>query len=298
MPPGQKVIKEADKLLSMDYTASGNEQAITRFRQELIVGGYSPRTIKMYLFYLKGFLDAIKKSPESVEREDIITFLAEKKEKNNTSNATLSLIHSALKFYFHNMLGKNILEEIKTPRKAKKLPIVLTVSEVKALILATKAKRNRLIVQFLYSSGARVSECVNIKVNDLNLKERVASIRGGKGNKDRTIILSKEWIKGIKKYLEKKKIKTEQVFSKKNGSPISSDTVQRIVRSAAKKAGIKKHVTPHTLRHSYATHLLDAGENIRKIQELLGHSNLNTTQIYTHVSVNDLKKVESPLDRL
>ena len=282
----------------MDYTANDNERAITRFRQELVVGGYSPRTIKMYLFYLKGFLDAIKKNPESVEREDIITFLAEKKEKSNTSNATLSLIHSALKFYFHNLLGKNILEEIKTPRKAKKIPIVLTVSEVKALILATKAKRNRLIVQFLYSSGTRVSECVNIKVNDLNLKERVASIRGGKGNKDRTIILSKEWIKGIKKYLEKKKIKTEQVFSKKNGSPISSDTVQRIVRSAAKKAGIKKHVTPHTLRHSYATHLLDAGENIRKIQELLGHSNLNTTQIYTHVSVNDLKKVESPLDRL
>ena len=284
----------------MDYTANqpAADSALARYRQELIVGGYSARTIKMYLFYLKEFLEHVKKNPDVVERGDIISFLAKKKEESNSSNATLSLIHSSLRFYFHNILGKKLLDDIKTPRKAKKLPVTLTRQEIKALITAAKPKRNRLIVQFLYSSGARVSECVNLKIVDLNLKERIGSIRGGKGNKDRTIILSRDWSKYLKKYLDKKKVKSEFVFSKKNGKSLSSDTVQRIVREAAEKAGIQKRVTPHTLRHSYATHLLDAGENIRRIQELLGHSNLNTTQIYTHVSVQDLKKVESPLDNL
>jgi len=274
------------------------EKALHRLRQELVVGGYSAMTIRMYVFYLKSFLKALNKPPEEAERENVIEFLAKKKEKNNASNSTLSLAHSALRFYYHNILGKKILEEIKTPRKAKKLPTVLTKKEVKDLILATKPKRNRLIVQFLYSSGTRVSECVKMKVSELNLKERVATVRGGKGNKDRAIILSREWVKYLKKYLDRKKTPSEFVFSKKNGKPLSSDTVQRIIRNAAAKAEIQKHVTPHTLRHSYATHLLDAGENIRRIQELLGHSNLNTTQIYTHVSLQELKKVESPLDTL
>tara|TARA_Y100000310_G_scaffold334097_1_gene413034 strand:+ start:10222 stop:11076 length:855 start_codon:yes stop_codon:yes gene_type:complete len=284
----------------MDYTEKGlgPEKIISRIRSELIVGGYSPRTIKMYIFYMRDFLKNINKPLAEIEREDIILFLAKKKEEGKVSNSTLSLIHSAIRFYFHNIIGNKLLDDIKTPRKAKKLPVILTRKEVKELIIAAKPKRNRLIVQFLYSSGARVSECVKLKVVDLNLKERVASIRGGKGNKDRTIIISRRWVKYLKKYLERKKIKSEFVFSKKNGNNLSSDTVQRIIREAAKKAGIQKKVTPHTLRHSYATHLLEGGENIRKIQELLGHSNLNTTQIYTHVSLQELKKVESPLDNL
>lgn len=273
-------------------------QSLGRLRQELIVGGYSPRTVKMYLFYLKDFLLFAALPPAQIERNNIMEYLAKKKEGGSVSNSTLSLAHAALSFYFHRILGKKILDDIKPPKRAKTLPTVLTRREVKELILASPPKRDRLIVQFLYSSGSRVSECVKLKTVDLNQKERIAVIRSGKGNKDRTIILSREWIKYLKKYLERKKVKSEFVFSKKNGTCLSVDTVQRIVRRAAKKAGIEKHVTPHTLRHSYATHLLDLGENIRKIQELLGHSNLNTTQIYTHVSLQELKKVESPLDNL
>ena len=190
------------------------------------------------------------------------------------------------------------MDDIRSPKRAKKLPSVLTHKEVKDLIKAAGAKRDRLIVEFPYSSGCRVSECVKLKVNDLEFKERIATVRGGKGNKDRIIILSNEWLKHIKKYLKSKKIKSEFVFSKKNGKPISADTVQRIIKKSAEKAGIQKHVTPHTLRHSYATHLLEAGESIRKIQELLGHANLSTTQIYTSVSTEQLKKVQSPLDKL
>lgn len=275
------------------------QEVLERFKQELIVSGYSQQTLKTYLTYVKEFLTQLKKPVDEAQREDIISFIANKKTNDNSSNATLALIYSSLRYFFHSFLRKKIVDEIKMPKKAKKLPTVLTPAEVSALIAATKRGRNRLIVEFLYSSGVRVSEATKIKVNDLDREERIARVRGGKGNKDRIIILSKRWIKEVKKYLKRKKFPSEFVFSKRtNAKPISSDTIQRIIKKATEKAGITKHVTPHSLRHSYATHLLEGGENIRKIQELLGHSNLSTTQIYTKVSTEELKKVQSPLDKL
>lgn len=208
------------------------------------------------------------------------------------------MAHAALHFFFHKVAHKNIVEDITIAKKAKKLPTVLSKEEIRKLIKAASSRRNRLIIEFLYSSGCRVSEASKLKTENLNFKEKIASIKGGKGNKDRMIILSGEWLKKIKTYIERKKVKTLFVFSKKNGKPISPNVIQRAVKNAAQKAGIQKRVTPHSLRHSYATHLLEAGENIRKIQELLGHSDLSTTQIYTKVSVQELKKVKSPLDRL
>ena len=232
-----------------------------------------------------------------MDRGDLVGFLAKKKEKG-ASNATLALVHAALKFFFKKYLKNPIVDDIQTPKKAKYLPTVLTKDEVRGLLHAAKKGRNRLLLQFIYSTGVRVSEAVNMQNESINFKERIGKVKSGKGSKDRIIILSKNWSVLAKKYVEKKKVKTPWLFSKKNGKKLSSDTVQRIVRKAAKKAGIEKDVTPHSLRHSYATHLLEAGENIRNIQELLGHSNLNTTQIYTHVSTEQLKKVNSPLDNL
>ncbi len=284
-----------------DYTAKANEEKFAReikeFKQELIIAGYSSKTLKMYLMYIKELLKFIDKNPNEITSRDLIGFLAQKKE-NGCSNATLGLIHAAMKYFFKEYLKKNIVDEIKTPKKAKSLPKVLNKDEIRELFHATRFGRNRLMLQFMYGSGCRVSEVVKLKVDDINLKERTAMIRSGKGNKDRLIILSKEWIKGLKKYLNKKKVKSDYVFSKKNGKQLSTDTIQRIVRKAAKQAGITKHVTPHSLRHSYATHLLESGTNIRYIQSLLGHSSLNTTQIYTNVASEQLKKVESPLDNL
>ena len=277
------------------------DEVLNRFNQELLISGYSSKTLKMYSLYARQFLEATGKPVEAIERADIVGFMARKKQALNVSNATLSLIHSALKFFFHSFLKLKIAEDIKVPKKAKKLPSVLSRDEVRALIKATKHGRNRLLVEFLYSSGVRVSEAAKIKLADLDLREKIARVRGGKGNKDRVIILSGEWIKELKTHLKHRtrKFDCEFVFSKKTlPTPISTDTIERIVRKAAKRAGIAKRVTPHTLRHSYATHLLEAGENIRKIQDLLGHSNLSTTQIYTHVSTNELKKVKSPFDSL
>jgi len=273
------------------------ERYLKEFKQELIISGYSSKTLEMYYMYAKEMLFFINKKPEEINERDIIGYLAGKKEKG-CSNATIALVHAALKYFFKEYLKLPTIENVKSAKKAKSLPKVLTKSEVKSLFEATRFGRNRLMLQFMYGSGSRVSEVVKIKIEDINFKEKTAMIRGGKGNKDRLIILSKEWIKGTTKYLDKKKIKSEYVFSKKNGKPLSTDTIQRIVKDAAQKAGITKHVTPHSLRHSYATHLLEAGVNIRYIQSLLGHSSLNTTQIYTNVANEQLKKVESPLDKL
>lgn len=273
------------------------ENLLTEIKQEIIVEGYSPKTLKMYLLYAREVLYAINKPVATIDKKDIVGFLARKRE-SGCEAATLALVHAAMEYMFKKQLKMHILEDIKIPKKAKTLPKILTKDEIRALFQNTKFGRNRLMLQFMYGSGCRVSEVVKIKVQDMNLKERIATIRGGKGNKDRMIILSKDWIHDLKKYLAKKKIQSEFVFSKKNGKNITTDTVQRVVRVAAAKAGINKHVTPHCLRHSYATHLLEAGTNIRYIQSLLGHSNLNTTQIYTNVANEQLKKVVSPLDKL
>ncbi len=274
------------------------ENYLNRFKQELIVAGYSSKTIESYELNLIHFFNYSKKPIDNISREDIVEYLSIQRREKNNSNATISQILSTLKFFFKKYLKKNILDDIKNPKKEKKIPTVLTKEEVKALIKAVPAGRNRCIIEFLYSTGTRVSECVNIKLNDLDLKKEIAIVRAGKGSKDRLITLSHVWIKELNKYLKRKKIQTEYVFSKKNGSKISTDTIQRILRKARKKALITKHLTPHTLRHSYATHLLEEGENIRKIQTLLGHSSLNTTQIYTHTSLEQLKNTKNPLDNL
>jgi integrase/recombinase XerD len=273
------------------------ENILKEIKQELIIEGYSNKTLEMYLFYSKDIIYYLNKPFDELEKKDIINYLSYKKE-TNCSNSTIAFIHAVLNYILKRHKKKYILEEIKIPKKAKTLPKILTIDEIKLLFKNTRFGRNRLMLQFMYGSGSRVSEVVNLKLEDLNLKEKTATIRSGKGNKDRMIILSKNWIIDLKKYLNKKKIQSEYVFSKKNGKKLSTDTIQRIVRKSAKKAGILKQVTPHCLRHSYATHLLEKGVNIRYIQSLLGHSNLNTTQIYTNVANEQLKKIESPLDRL
>ncbi len=274
------------------------KKMVQRLREELVISAYSERTITMYTHYLTDFLLLAGKPVNEISRQDLVSYIARKREKNNLSSASISLIHSSLKFFFETVLKNKILDEIKIPKKEKKLPTVLTQKEVKALIKAAKAGRDRTIIEFLYSTGIRVSECANMKVSSLDLNEGMARVKSGKGKKDRLIILSKKWIHNLKKYLKRKKIQSEFVFSKKNGKKITSDTIERMVKKYAEKAGIQKKVTPHALRHSFATHLLESGENIRKIQELLGHSNLSTTQIYTSVSTEELKKVQSPLDNL
>jgi integrase/recombinase XerD len=204
---------------------------------------------------------------------------------------------SSLKFYYHEVLKKPLIITIKPPKLEKKLPTVLTKEEMKRLIVAAKNPKHRLLIEMMYSSGLRVSEAVSLKIDDLDVTEKMGMVHGGKGKKDRHIILSNNLIKDLQEYLGTRKDENPYIFSI-GSTHIGVRQAQNVVNTAAKKAGIRKRVFCHALRSSFATHLLEAGTDIRIIQELLGHSNLATTERYTRVSNAQLKKVKSPFDSL
>jgi len=204
------------------------------------------------------------------------------------------LTRAALVFYHKEVLGKNI--KIKSPKIPKTLPVVLTKNEIKRMIISAKDPKHNLMIKLLYSSGLRLSELQKLKVNDLEISQRIGWVRKGKGQKDRMIILSEELCRDLQKYITDE---NKYLFpGRDEDRPISVRQIQNIVARVANAAQINKNVHVHTLRHSFATHLLENGTDIRKIQALLGHSNLNTTQIYTHLSNKELQQVRSPLDEL
>jgi len=267
-------------------------EELKKLETELKLRRKSEKTIKNYLFFNRKFLEFCKKPVSSIDVEDIKAYLAS---LNKLSTATLSLALASLRFFYEKLLKKNIFKEIELPKKEKKLPNILTKDEVKQLIETSDAQKSKLIISLLYSSGLRVSEVVSLKVNDLNLDEKIGWVRLGKGKKDRAFILSEKVCIQIKTFLEKHK-NNEFLLSKEK--PLTPRNIQKIIKNAAQKAGLNRKITPHTLRHSFATHLLESGTDIRYIQELLGHSNLSTTQIYTHLSTEELKKIKSPFDSI
>lgn len=277
---------------------------LKNIKNELLIRGYTKRTIDQYLMYIKDYIFRAEekqvdwKSDKKETYEFLVNYLAQKKQ--TLKNTSLALIYFALKFLYKNYLKSHIMDDLKLPKKEKYLPVVLTKDEVKTLFDATKNKRDKLILELLYSTGLRVSELCSIKCDSLDYDEKTAKVVSGKGNKDRIVILSDKWIEEYNKYRQKynRKHNSEYVFAKLNGKPLSVDTIQRIVKESARVAGIKKHISPHSLRHSFATHMLEAGENLRTIQTLLGHASIATTQIYTKVSTEDIKKVKNPLDKL
>ncbi|MDD4984006.1 MAG: tyrosine-type recombinase/integrase [Candidatus ainarchaeum sp.] len=278
---------------------SNNSAEIANYKNHLNISGYSDKTQSQYLLYLNDLLKFINKDLNTITTEDITSYLSHKKDAG-IRNTSLNAIYASIKYYFDNYKKLHLMENIRTPKKEKYLPTVLTKDEVKRLFEVIEDKKDKLILELLYSSGLRVSELCNLKKNSIDFSEAIIRITGGKGNKDRIVIVSKKWLIEYQVFATKffKKTDSEYVFCKKNGTNYSSDTIQKMIKNYADKAKINKKVTPHTLRHSFATHLLDAGENIRKIQELLGHSNLSTTQIYTKVTTDELKKVRSPLDNM
>lgn len=264
---------------------------LEKLETELKLRGFSNLTIYAYLRHNQNFLKFIKKSQNKIKGEDIKSYLAHLIETNKKP-ATISLILSSLKFFYKEVLEKDIFTKIKSPKLEKKLPIVLTIEEVKKLLKTPKKLKHRLMLELMYSSGLRVSEVTKMKVNDLELENKMGKVISGKGKKDRNIILSESFIQHLKKY----ESNSEYLFPGNDNGHISTRAIQKIINNAAKKAEIKKRVFCHALRSSFATHLLESGTDIRIIQELLGHSNLATTERYTKVSVELLKKVKSPFD--
>ncbi|MFH0831962.1 MAG: site-specific tyrosine recombinase/integron integrase [archaeon] len=264
-----------------------------KIKTELRLRGCSKRTIESYIFFLKPFLEKIE-NPDTVTLEQVKHFLADLIDRY--SNKSRALAVSSLRFFFKRVVDRpDIFVKLEVPKKEKRLPIVLSQEEVKALIDAAAFAKSKLIIKMLYSSGLRVSELVNLTPKDLDFQQNIGWVRKGKGSKDRIFKIAESISKQLQKFLAKNP-QSKCLFSQ--DKPMSTRNVQIIIKKAAKKANINKKVTPHTLRHSFATHLLESGENLLVIQQLLGHENLETTRIYTHISQDQIKKVKSPLDRL
>ncbi|MBI2654057.1 tyrosine-type recombinase/integrase [Candidatus Woesearchaeota archaeon] len=268
-----------------------------KLETELKIRGFSKRTVDNYIYHNKKFQEFVKKEPTSVDEDDAKNYIAHLMSDLKYSPRSINLALSSLKFFYNEILQNRAFINVKAPKSEKKLPTVLTKNEIKRILDATKNPKHKLLIEFMYSAGLRVSECVNIKLDDLELSEKMGKIKHGKGAKERYIILSDNLINHLGEYQRIKKDNSPYIFSV-NGRPITTRQAQKVVKEAAKKAGIKKRVFCHALRSSFATHLLEAGTDIRIIQELLGHSDLSTTQIYTKVSTQQLKKVKSPLDTL
>lgn len=267
---------------------------LKKLEVELKISKNSKYTIRNYLRAVKELLEFTKKSPDKITSDDTKEYMAEK--LTNHASSSIIVFLSALRFAFGTLLGKDITLGIKRPKRERRIPDVLTKDEINRLIEAIPTKKSKLMVSLAYACGFRVSELIGLKVNDLNFEEMIGYVRQGKGKKDRMFNIPKRLENKLKKQVQtQKESNQEYLFSGKKGS-LTDRNLQKIVRNAAKKAGINKEVHPHTLRHSFATHLLESGVDIRMIQEILGHADLSTTQIYTHVSTEELKKIRSPLD--
>ena len=266
--------------------------------RELSIRKYSRKTIKSYMRYNRDFLLITGKSPEEVGNEDIKKYLYHMIEQRDIAISTLNIIINALKFYYGEILGKKFIYEIKRPKKDKKLPVVLSREEIMKILQIPSNIKHKAILTVVNSAGLRVGEVAKLKTEDIDTDRKLIHIRGSKGRKDRYTLLSDRALKILREYYKEYQPSQWLFEGAKKGKHISTRAVQAIFRQVCRKAGINKDVTVHSLRHSFATHLLESGVDLRYIQEILGHKSSKTTEIYTHVSKANIAKIESPLDKI
>ena len=272
------------------------QEFLQKLEVELKISKNSEHTIKNYLRANSSLIDFTGKIPEEINQDNLKLYIS--KNLSDKSSSTITQFLAAIKYAFSNLLKKDITLGIKRPKKEKKLPSVLTKDETKKLIKTINNKKSKLLISLIYAAGLRVSELINLRVNDLKFGENIGFIKSGKGRKDRMFLIPKLLEKKLIKQVENQKQSNQgYLFSGPNGK-LSPRNIQKIVQNTAKKAEINKKVSPHTLRHSFATHLLEQGIDIRYIQTLLGHASISTTELYTHVSNERLKKIKSPIDEL
>jgi len=259
---------------------------IEAMRKEMERRKLSKRTIETYLIYVGKFLDWCNKEPKKISKKDCRLFL--ERYIDNPGN-TINVVLNSLRFMMEEVLRKRMKLNIQYSKRPKRLPICLTKDEIKRLIFYIENKKQRLAIRLLYGAGLRVSELVKLKKKHLDLKTFIGWVRRGKGNKDRMFIIPKS----LRDELEL--IETDYIFIGLKGKHYSTRSIQEIIKRASKKAGLKG-VHPHTLRHSFATHLLEDGYDLATVQTLLGHNDPRTTMIYSHMVKPKLLDVRSPLD--
>lgn len=272
------------------------DEHIAALRRELAVRKYSQNTIKSYVHYNSELISASGKNPGEITYDDITGYIYREISDKNISTSTVQIMISAIKFFYGEILGRDFTCDITVPRKDKKLPVVLSRNEVMAVLDSIANLKHRTIMMLIYSAGLRLNEAVTIRKADIDTERGMIIIRSAKGRKDRSTLLSEKFKLLLVNYIEIYKPQTWLFEGQEKGSHLSARTVQHVFQTALEKAGINKDATVHSLRHSFATHLLEQGVDIRYIQELLGHQNPNTTMIYTHVSTSKIKSIKSPMD--
>lgn len=290
----------ADKRLKKDYSYRSSIILPEKYTNKLTQKRYSPNTIRTYSGYFKDFIYHFtnKKLDEitPVEINQYILLLIQ----NEEISASQQNQHiNAIKFYYEQVLLKEKQTYIiDRPRKEKLLPSVLSKTEIKQVILQCNNLKHKCILSIIYSAGLRRSELIGLKITDIISERGLIKIVGAKGKKDRYSLLSSSLLKELRTYYRQYKPQTWLFEGQAINSQYSASSISRILIEAKNKAKIKRRVTPHMLRHSFATHLLEQGTDLRYIQELLGHGSSKTTEIYTHVSKRYIKKIKNPLDEL
>lgn len=278
----------------LSYNFSENmQQNLEKTKRELILRNYSQKTIKSYLGCLEEYFAFAESGFEKIDENKIKEFLL-KKQTKKYSPQTINLYLNAIKFFYREVLKHPQKINLKFAKRSKKLPVVLSRDEIEKIISSIKNKKHQLIISLSYGAGLRVSETINLKVRDIDFEELTIHLKDSKGKKDRLTIFP-ERIKNPLLILTAGKNQDGFVFESERGGRLNERTLQKVFERALKKAGIKKPATFHSLRHSFATHLLENGVDVRYVQELLGHQNIRTTQIYTKVTNPSLKNIKSPL---
>ncbi|MBU0614604.1 MAG: tyrosine-type recombinase/integrase [Nanoarchaeota archaeon] len=255
------------------------------FRRKL-----SSRTVKAYCYHVKRFLEWSGKDPKSISKKDVREYMESISDK--TGN-TLNVVLNSIRFMIEEVMNRSWKLNIKYSKTPKKLPVVLTKEEIRGLLDAIENPKHKLMVLLMYSAGLRVSELVNLRAEHLDIDNNIGWVRNGKGGKDRMFIIADKVKEGLGKTVGE-----GWVFKSWNGSHLTAHTIYNIIKDACRKAKIKKDVSPHTLRHSFATHLIENGYDVCSVQSLLGHGSSQTTMVYVHTAKPTMIKVKSPLDEI
>lgn len=297
---------EANRLhfkLPLAHTLVPNAEgmaSIETFKRYLLSKRYSPNTINTYSEALKSFLTFCNtKAVKDITNEDVILYNNDYILKHNLSSSYQNQIVNAIKLYFMIVKDTAIeIDKIHRPKREKVLPNVLSKEEVKAILEAPKNLKHKAMLSMIYSCGLRRSELLNLKPNDIDSKRNVVIIRQSKGKKDRITPLSPKILELLRNYYKEYSPKTYLFEGQEKNTQYSARSLEEVLKKSIKLATINKPVTLHWLRHSYATHLLESGTDLRYIQELLGHNSSKTTEIYTHVSTKNIQQIKSPFDDL
>ena len=266
--------------------------------QDLELGGYAESTIRNYISYVRNFAVYFMCSPALLRQEHVRRWVAYLRSRE-LSESWLRGNFAALRFLYAKTLGMpDVVSFLSFPKSPKKLPVVLSATQVAQVLEALYEVKYRVFYTTIYATGMRISEARHLETGDIDAARGLIHIRHGKGNKERVTLLSKRLLAILRVYWRQERPKAPLLFTSETGGPLNEGTARKALHEAVAAAGLEKLVTPHTLRHSFATHMLENGTELRVIQMLLGHSSIRSTTRYTHVSTALLSKTKSPLDLL